>query len=328
MDAIDVIQMRTDALVQAFIDKARPIHCPLNFGAPPQTKTPEREAIIEDIKAIAAELVSRNALEQARALMDHEDRNVRAWAAARMTAIDREWSDAAHRGLVANISTHEVVELCALAKQPPLARSAMQAMTTEQLIARIEAIGISHHAVQSMRGNFEAFEAELSDRVELETGDLFSELTERNAQGQIVPLMEHENASVQILAATMLLSLAPELAVPALERIAAGPSFEKISASMRLWRHQKAAEVPDLAYARMSPDDLIEEFIRMTNLLRSVVDPSWRWPEWRELRDDLFALGIAMRARVSIPRLYRLLGHGSPYVRGWAFELFLPPVGA
>ena len=60
-------RMSTDEVVQAFIDTASRVRCPWNFRAPPQTKTPETDEIIQTIKAIASELAVRKPVAQARA---------------------------------------------------------------------------------------------------------------------------------------------------------------------------------------------------------------------------------------------------------------------
>ena len=173
--------------------------------------------------------------------MDHENRDVRAWAGAQLTPIDPDWSCAAISGLRLNIPTHEIMALCERVERGPPAGPSLRDMTIDELVARFEDAGIRKYATQFMGDDEDPYAITLRNATVDEMIDVANELIGRNAEAALFRLFEHRNVGVRGGAASILLERVPDRAVAVLEEVAAAgdDSMESLGASMRLWSWQR-----------------------------------------------------------------------------------------
>ena len=108
-------QMNIDSLFDDFVNAAKAMRHVLTL---PQSD-PQREAQKSEFMAIGAELRSRRPIQRLRELFDHEDDDVRTFAAAQFVTVDEEWALATMGAVTERLATHQVVELCARALRGP-----------------------------------------------------------------------------------------------------------------------------------------------------------------------------------------------------------------
>jgi Domain of unknown function (DUF2019) len=232
--------MTLEDLTQALIDKARRVHCYLNFGAPMHKVTPETDAIEEEIYAIGAELTERNSAAHARRLMDHDDRNVGAWAASRLRDVDEEWADAASTALCLDFPTREVIayrEHTTGAERSPAPAWPSRASNNSPPATKTR--GLRKYAEQFMRDDDDPWTVNLRNSVIDELIAIANELKRRGTRAALLPFLQHENVGLRTGAAAMSLVFAPERAAPVLGAIAEGRDPEEsVGAAGILYRWQ------------------------------------------------------------------------------------------
>jgi hypothetical protein len=234
--------MSTDELIATFVRLAQALRSIWTYWAKIPEKTPERQAMDQELRAIGAELCARKPIEKLRPLFDHESVDVRFYAAMRFLPVDPDWAIAAISAHTADVSTKDVIALRARAKKRPPARPAVKDMSTDQLAARFEDAGIRSYATRFLGGEFEPFDVELYNRIAKETREIVDELKVRNALTRLLPLLDHPNISVRRAAATYAISVAPDRALPVLESISASrDSIEapRASATLDRWNDSK-----------------------------------------------------------------------------------------
>jgi HEAT repeat protein len=213
--------MSDDELIDEFVRVAKSLSSLWTFWFNTPQKTPEREAMNQELKAIGAELCARKPIEKLRPLFDHENVDVRFHAVWAFMNVDPDWALATIPAHTADLSTKDVIALRARAKKRPPARPAVKDMSTEQLAARFEDAGIRHYATRFLGGEFEPFDVKLSNRIVGEMRDIVGELKSRDALPELLPLLDHSNITVRHDAASFCVPIARERAIAALEAIEA-----------------------------------------------------------------------------------------------------------
>ena len=242
MSAEPWTQMSVDELIAAFVRLAQALRSVWTFWAKIPENTPERQAMDQELRAIAAELCARKPIEKIRPLFDHESVDVRFYAAMRFLPVDPDWAIAAISAHTADLSTKDVIALRARAKKRPPACPAVKDMSTDQLVARFEDAGIRGYATRFLGGEFEPFDVELYNRIVRETRKIVDELKARGSLNGLLPLLDHPNISVRRTAATYAISVAPDRTLPVLESISASrDSIEapRASATLDRWNDNK-----------------------------------------------------------------------------------------
>jgi hypothetical protein len=242
--------MSADELIAEFVRLAQALRSVWTFWAKIPESTPERQAMDQELRAIAAELCARKPIEKIRPLFDHESVDVRFYAAMRFLPVDPDWAIAAISAHTADLSTKDVIGLCARAKKRPPARPTVKEMSTDQLVARFEDAGIRRYATQFLGGEFEPFDVELNNRIAKETGEIVDELRARDALGRLLLLLDHSNISVRRTAATYAIAVAPDRTLPVLESISASrDSIEapRASATLDRWNDSKKRDAGALS---------------------------------------------------------------------------------
>jgi hypothetical protein len=234
--------MSVDELIAEFVRLAQSLRSVWTFWAKIPEKTPERRAMDQELRAIAAELCARKPIEKIRPLFDHESVDVRFYAAMRFLPVDPDWAIAAISAHTADLSTKDVIALRARVKKRPPARPTVTDMSTGQLVARFEDAGIRGYATRFLGGEFEPFDVELYNRIVGETRNIVDELNARGSLNELLPLLDHSNISVRRTAATYAISVAPDRTLPVLEAVSASrDSIEapRASATLDRWNESK-----------------------------------------------------------------------------------------
>jgi len=246
MNADSVSGMKTKVLVDEFARLAQEVRTVFTLTSLPPP-TPEREAAKRSLETIAAELRKRRPIANIRALFDHENKDVRAFAAGKFRSIDEDWASAAFCSMNEDMKTSQIVAMCALARRSPPRRPTLAEMTVEQLAARFEEAGLRRYATRFCGDGRSPFDVELSNKIADEIADITVELHARDATNVLVPLLRHSNVAVRRAAARACMSTAPDVALPVLEAIAAGTDeIEKSDAadSIRFWRGKRHGSAP------------------------------------------------------------------------------------
>jgi Domain of unknown function (DUF2019) len=233
-------RMSIDTLIDEFVNAAMAMRQVLTL--PPNN--PEREARKREFMAIGAELRARGPTQKLRVLFDHKNDDVRTFAAAQFVTVDEEWALATMGAITERLPTKEVVELCARARRGPPTPPVSKDMSAQQLVARFEDAGMRKFATRFMGDGDEAWDVELCNQIISEMIDIVEALKSTNALTALLPLLDHANISVRGAAASRCLAIAPELAVPVLDAIAAsGDVIEEGRASWTLdrWRKENGA---------------------------------------------------------------------------------------
>ncbi len=154
-----------DELVDAFVRLAAALSSLWTYGPKTPQKTPEREAMRQELSAVGAELRARKPIEKLRPLYDNQNNDVRFHAAWSFLEVDPDWATAAISALGADLTTEEVIALGARAKKRPPARPTLKEMSTDQLAARFEDAGIRQWATKFCGGEFETYDVKLRNRI-------------------------------------------------------------------------------------------------------------------------------------------------------------------
>ena len=238
--------MSVDELIAAFVRLAQALRSVWTFWTKIPENTPERQAMDQELRAVAAELCARKPIEKIRPLFDHESVDVRFYAAMRFLPVDPDWAIAAISAHTANLSTKEVIGLCARANERPPAFPAVADMSTDQLVARFEDAGIRGYATRFLGGEFEPFDVELYNRIVRETRKIVDELNARGSLSGLLTLLDHPNIAVRRTAATYAISVAPDRTLPVLESVSASrDSIEapRASATLDRWNANRKKDV-------------------------------------------------------------------------------------
>jgi HEAT repeat protein len=221
MNAKSYALLSDDELIEEFVRLAKSLSSLWTYWFNRPEKTPERDQMMQELRAVSAELCARKPIEKLRRLFDHENVDVRFRAAVAFMDVDPDWALATISGHKEDLSAKDVIALCARAKKRPPARPALKDMSTEQLVARFEDAGIRHYATRFLGDEFEPFDVKLNNRIVGEMRDIVGELKSRDALAELLPLLDHSNITVRHDAASFCVPIAGERAIAALEAIEA-----------------------------------------------------------------------------------------------------------
>ena len=221
MNAKSYALLSDDELIEEFVRLAKSLSSLWTYWFNRPEKTPERDQMMQELRAVSAELCARKPIEKLRRLFDHENVDVRFRAAVAFMDVDPDWALATISGHKEDLSAKDVIALCARAKKRPPARPAVEDMSTEQLVARFEDAGIRRYATRFLGGEFEPFDVKLSNRILGEMRGIVDELKSRDALAELLPLLDHSNIGVRNDAASFCVPVARGRAVAALEGIEA-----------------------------------------------------------------------------------------------------------
>jgi hypothetical protein len=225
-----------ETLVQLFVARARSVRSCFNTRTPFKKWTASDEANVEDIRTVAAELVSRKAIAEARALMDDADGNVRGWAGSSLAKLDQTRASAALVGLTEGFSTREVIAYQELVRRGPLPGPSLSEASIPQLLAYYEDAGIRRYATQFVvdEDSDDYRNVEIRNATIGEMTDIANELVRRGALATLAPLMDHSNVAIRCDAAAKCLKIAPEKAIAVIRAISAYDSYSECQSALSI----------------------------------------------------------------------------------------------
>jgi hypothetical protein len=105
--------MGIDDLIRQFRETAKEAGTVFTLAQTPEKakQTPERKQLVAKMRALSAELIARNAITEIRAMLEDDDRDIRGWAAGQFSQFDPLWASAAFSGLLAHLTTRDVLAL-------------------------------------------------------------------------------------------------------------------------------------------------------------------------------------------------------------------------
>ncbi len=233
MSAEIYVLMSVDQLIDEFVRLAKSLSSLWTFWFKTPKKTPAREEMNQELKAISAELRARKPIEKLRPLFDHENVDVRFHAVWAFMAIDPDWALATISAHKEDLATKDVIALRSRAKKRPPARPTLKEMSTDQLAARFEDAGIRRYATRFLGGEFEPYDVKRRNAIIDEIRGIADELESRHALPILLPFLDHQNITVRNVTAIYCLDVAPERALPMLQTIAAGR--DKVEATSASW---------------------------------------------------------------------------------------------
>ena len=234
----------TTSLVERFIADATHIGLPRDRDDPHRLKlgTPEREATVTDLHAVARELCIRKPVAEVRALYENGNAAVRTFASTLLSAVDPELSLAAFRGLAFDTPARQVVALARRARLPPPEKPSLADMTLDALIERFVDAATRLYATRFLDCVAKRTDLALRNRIVCEESDILRELKARGALERLLPLLDDANPALRPQAAVACLAIATDKAIAILE--AATRSYDPMESGdarryLYLWREGK-----------------------------------------------------------------------------------------
>jgi len=201
--------------------------------------TPERRQLVQELQRLGEEIRKRKPVAEVRKLLEHENLDVRGWAAAQFHSLDPEWASASFNGLLSKLSTAETLALTRRVRERPSKHPPIDELSSPALIERFEDAATREYATRFLDCTGERADMALRNRIVREVIDLMRELKARSQLALLIPLLENANVTVRRRAAIACLAVVPDRAVAALESIVEnGDQLEPIAAKDALdrWR--------------------------------------------------------------------------------------------
>jgi hypothetical protein len=247
MIASDYTAMSTQRLLQLFGEAAKSTptvyaewETAFTTGVSDAVKpSPERNARVATLKAVAAALAARKPLPNLRQFFEDDDINVRAWAAGQFMKVEPEWAYAAMEGVMCGLPTREVLDLIRRASEEPPAEPALKDMTDDALVARFEDAATREYATRFLDVVDDADDIDTSNRILEEVWDIMRALKARDRLDRLAPLLDSPNPTVRREAAIGCLRVDEPRAVQVLKALGAtGRDDDKYPARRALaaWR--------------------------------------------------------------------------------------------
>jgi hypothetical protein len=247
MNTEDIASVTTNRLVELFVDAAK------RFGMgsgmltslrrirdpripKPAENLEEQKAAAEQLWKTSTALCARHPIAQAERLLEDNDPDIRATAAAFLGDLSPELAAAAGKAYLVDLPTREVLALQRRARQAPPERPTIAEMSDDELVARFE-----DAAQRECGAGFldDDDEMDLHNAIVGEVWDIMRELKGRGQLARLLPLVHNDNITVRREAATACLRIAEAQAVETLESVARDGIFgEGFAASQALarWR--------------------------------------------------------------------------------------------
>lgn len=211
----------TPELIERFAANAARLGLARDRDDPQRLKsgTPERDAVVKDMHAVARELCASNPVAEVLPLYGSETAAVRCFASTLLARVDPEFAEAAFRGLPFDMPTREVVALTRRALTPPPDQPPPAAMTLAGLIDRFVDAATRLYATRFLDCIGDPGDMDIRNRIVVEEGEILLELKARGALERLLPLLDHQNPTIRAQAAIACLAIATEKATAILEAI-------------------------------------------------------------------------------------------------------------
>lgn len=239
--------IETAKLIAMFVEGAKDI--PTIFPELPEAyfsglsakvrPSPERSAKIDKLTTIAAALLARKPIAEARRLMDDDNLDVRGWATGMLRPLDPEWSAASQSGLFARLKTREVLAQRAFALQKPPFGPPIDTLSDDELVARFQDLGEREEATQFLDCVGNPKDMDIRNEIVGQTLDAMRALKARGLLPRLLPLFDIDKVAVRYEAALACMRIAPEKSIAVLEAIVASrnPEYSALAQdALNHWR--------------------------------------------------------------------------------------------
>ena len=215
-----------------------------NLGKNPERfeQTPERAALVSQIRALAAELRARAPVDVVTSLIEDSDIDVRAWAFSQFFSVAPDLARASRMGLGQGLSAQQVLELIKRARSKPPKRPALPDMTLDQLVARFADACQRHYGARFAEADDWPHDLSLSNRISDELVTIMQEFKRRDALDRLLPFLDSDNITERSTAARATITIAPERAIKTLEAVVASKNSYQFSRAYRALEHYRRGE--------------------------------------------------------------------------------------
>jgi len=228
MSPEDYAQMPTERLLRLFAETANESGVGRVFqyggGAPPDALLPTREQTqrgFAENAAIAGALSGKATASEIEPLFDSDDPDIRICAAAFLSELAPELSEAAWRGVMAKRSTREALALGARARTPPPARPSLAEMDDDALMARFGDAAERLTACRFIDWRDDESDQNVRDAIIVEQAEIGAEVRRRGMLARLLPFLDGAEPSARVFAALGCLRIAAAKAVATLAEIGA-----------------------------------------------------------------------------------------------------------
>ena len=247
MSANDYAAMTTEQLLTQFVACAKQLglgrlHRAVGGGAPvdsPVLGTPEGDRLTAELRAMAAASRGRPMAQEATALLQDDDPDVRVTASVYLREFAPELALATWEGGLAGCSGSEVIAARQRARTPPPRRPTLQEMSDEALLARFQDAGERLTAFRFFDWANDKRDMNRRNAVIGELTAIGVETKRRGMLERLVPFLDSHDPAIRHHAASACLRIAPEKAVATLEALEAnGDADTRAAAGWTLsrWR--------------------------------------------------------------------------------------------
>jgi hypothetical protein len=176
----------TAELLLQFADAAKIARTAMTPRRGIPANTPERRQLVQNLQALGAEIRARRPIQEVRKLLDHENLDVRGWAAAQFLSLHPEWAEASLSGLLSELTTAETLALTRRVRQRPPKRPPINELSSSTLVERFEDAATREYATRFLDCTGERADMALRNSIVREVTDIMRELKSR---GQLALLV-------------------------------------------------------------------------------------------------------------------------------------------
>ena len=230
-------------LVTQFRNDVMRVGSAWNLGKNPERfeQTPERAALVSQIRALAAELRARAPVNVVTSLIEDGDIDVRAWAFRQFFSVAPGLARANRMGLGQGLSAQQVLELIKRARSKPPKRPTLNDMTIDRLVARFVDACQRHYGARFAEADDWPDDLSLSNRISGELVTIMQEFKRRDALDHLLPFLDSDNVTERSMAAQATITIAPERAIKTLEAVVESKDSYEFSRPTAPWRTIAAA---------------------------------------------------------------------------------------
>ena len=212
-----------------------------NLGKNPERfeQTPERAALVSQIRALAAELRARAPVDVVTSLIEDSDIDVRAWACGQFMSVAPELVQVSSMGLGEGLSAQEVLQFIKRARSFPPKQPALPDMTQDQLVARFADACQRHYGARFAEADDWPHDLSLSNRISDELVTIMQEFKRRDALDRLLPFLDSDNITERSTAARATITIAPERAIKTLEAVVASKDSYEFSPAYDALAHYR-----------------------------------------------------------------------------------------
>jgi len=221
--------LSTSRLLEMFVDWAKSMPTAyseweraLRLGPSDRVRrSPARDAKSAEVRPLAAAIVARKPVVEVRRLFEDDNLDVRAWATGALVAVDPEWARASLSGLIAGLTTRQVLAQRALARQKPPFGPPIESLSDDELVTRFAELGEGEEATGFLDCIGNPKDMDIRNEIVGQTVEAMRALKARGLLERLLPLLDSDKVAVRYEAALACMRIATDKATAVLEEIVA-----------------------------------------------------------------------------------------------------------